>query len=342
MTALQSTSRAIHDQSGLPRERVSKPVRRGDIRQVKGILGLEAISRDALVVRTIQDSLECAEIMLVGHSPEPISPTDLVIDPDASGLDHPIVIHTRYRGVVWLHQLTEFVTHLSSLQFEAVMRSTMASVVPPIDVEHRREGDSDSVKQELVSADLESLWALTGDCTDALLDEDSPWFIDTDLLSPTLVQTLDHKHELVAELHHILRTRATVATVSDLVALSETGAFDVTAWEEVFPNQKVAESIVTGLISLVSSAIEELSPIESMSSPAEQISGQLSRRAGTSRIPPSKYTRLVTAPFLWDYDDDTLSRCLLETVSEGAELEILMLATSENPDTPSKSTIKHD
>ena len=196
-------------------------IRTGDIRRVESLVGLQAEPRAALIVRTFGEQHDSSEIMLVHEQIDMATPDDVILDLSDSSFADAFVVQTRIRGRVWNLQVGELLGRLTPTQMETVVSA--ASSRPSSHMEEvggnllPSSGDDIRKFQE---SELVALFQLTGDYTDALLDDGQPWRIDPGLVSPKLLEGADSPAVILTELMHILRTRQVVATVDDLNSFS--------------------------------------------------------------------------------------------------------------------------
>ena len=323
--------------SGLVRRRAAAerpirrpPLREGDIRRVQALVGLEGPSRLALIVRA-PPGRDRVEIMLAHEQVDMAGPDDVVLRPESPDLPDGFVVQTQLRGIVWRLQVSTFLEHLSSSQ--------MAGVASAATSTRNDQGDASTVvvpHQDDVSwtdfneSELQALWALTGDCADATLDEDGPWRIDTDLLSAECLALHDDPATILTEVMHILSTRPVVASLDDLEALHASGATDATTWKHTTYGSALASQIALSARSLIESSLKHMSDDSnghSLGTPAALPDRSCAARGLT--IFPSE--RLVTAPFLWADSGIELLNIRIDDNSKSYErLEVMMLATSES------------
>ena len=307
----------------------SQPVRKGDIRRVHALPGLEAPTRSALVVRTTASSHGHAEIMLTHDRVEMARSDDVVLHPDSDQFPNGIVVQTRLRGIVWHLQLSTLVTRLSSSHMADVARGASASD-PSLSVE-----DSSTEPPEEWTAfresELQALWALAGDCTDAMLDDDTPWRIDTDLLSADLLAGHGVPSVVLTEVMHILRTRRITATFDDLQALQDSGAFAASTWMRTGYGSDLASQIAIGMKLMIERALSGVPGDECDSNDVPPKFNLLPRVAEARELSMMAGTRLVTAPFLWtDGGHQLLQGARLEAEMESPDVEVMMVATPDH------------
>lgn len=304
-----------------------QPIRRGDIRIAKPLFGLEGEPREVLVLRVGTETPEFAEIMLTHRDPAISISTDKALHPQDADSRYPIMAHTQLRGVVWIHQLTSLVTYIPEYRVNNV------EVLQHTDKTPEHDWLSYSVPTEsqarFLSTELDALWALTGDCTYALLDDRAPWRLDTDVMSPKWIEQSPSKEIICAEVQHILHTRTITADTDDLAALHQSGALDIARWEDIFPNLALGHAIVNSFAHLISSAVRTTHEFTTECDLEYQID-MPDRHEGTRPLSVAPNTRLITAPFLWQGDAETLADDLSGILkAESAECDIMMIAASD-------------
>ena len=307
----------------------SQPVRKGDIRRVHALPGLEAPTRSALVVRTTASSHGHAEIMLTHDRVEMAGSDDVLLHPDSDQFPNGIVVQTRLRGIVWHLQLSTFVTRLSSPHMADVARGASASATS------RSVEDSSAGRPEELTAfresELQALWALTGDCTDAMLDDEMPWRIDADLLSADMLDGHGEPSVVLIEVMHILRTRRITATFDDLQALQESGALATSTWMSTGYGSDLASQIAIGIKLVVERALSNVPGDESGLGDGPPKFNLLPRVAEARELSMMTGTRLVTAPFLWaDGGRELLQGSRKEAEEKSPDVEVMMVATPDH------------
>ena len=327
---VESSATASHERSSFPLSSAeAKPIRKGDIRRVKALLGLEAQPRIALIVRATDLNHDYAEIMLTHQRVKMATPDDVILNVDDPQFPHGLVVQTRLRGAVWNLQFTELLGHLSRSQMTSVACITSSRMPQPADVTTGRPIlRSTDERIAFQKNELQALWNLTGDCADAMLDEDTPWRVDTDLLSPALLERSHTPELILTEIMHILRTRQVIATFDDLRALAESGAFDTSSWQKTSYGHGLASQIATGTKLLMEHALQDTSDTDGQD-PTTRLSCVLTHRIPDARTLSLKpHSRLVTAPFLWTNSGDLL---LTDTDDSDGQLglEVMMLATPD-------------
>ena len=211
-------------------------------------------------------------------------------------------------------------TEVASVAASRTPRPENATTGKPFD-------DLDDGRKEFQESELQGLWNLTGEYTDALLDDDKPWRIDTDLLSPPLLEQSEHPAIILAEMVHILRTRQVMATFDDLHALRESGVLLPSTWTSTTYGYELASQIATCTRALVENALGHMSNTDKYDMTTEQFVRLPRRISGTRELQLLPNGRLVTAPFLWEDGGDQL---LNSALGSNKGLEVMMLATPDN------------
>ena len=318
-------------------ERVTRPppMREGDIRSIQPLVGLEGPSRLALVVRA-PSGRDRAEIMLAHERVDMVGPDDVVLRPESPELPNGLVVQTRLRGIVWRLQVSTFLGRLSSPQMASVTSTATSarSVKAETDTAPLPEQD-DGSWTDFHESQLQALWALTGDCADATLDDDAPWRIDAGLLSVECLDLHNDPATILTEVIHILRTRKVVASFGDLEALHASGATDASTWGRTKYGSDLASQIALSVRILIESSLTHLPDYSNIR--LESTATVLSERSGTATaltMLPSE--RLVTAPFLWTDSGAELLCPDHDSNSQSSQhVEVMMLATPEsNSDSP--------
>lgn len=305
------------------------PLREGDIRSVQALVGLDGPARLALVVRA-PPGRDRVEIMLAHERADLAGPDDVVVRLESPELPNCLVVQTRLRGIVWRLQVSRFLGRLSSSQMASVAstaisaRSEQAAVGAALP-----RNQDDRSWTDFHESELQALWAFTGDCADATLDEDGPWRIDTGLLSVECLDLHDDPATILTEVMHILRTRQVVASFDDLETLHASGATDAFTWRRTTYGSDLASQIASSVRILIESSLMHLSDDNNLR-PALTTTALPERSSTATALTMSPSERLVTAPFLWadsgtellcdDYDADSRS---------DQRIEVMMLATTE-------------
>ena len=302
---------------------------RGNIRRVEGLLGLPTQPQLALILRTENLNQDYTEVMLVHDRVEMATLDDVVVDPESDQFPDGLVVQTLLRGAVWNLQFSTLYGQLSPDDIAAVGRATSpgASHFEEATAGQKDLSDASELNQ-FHESQLQALWSLTGDCTDAALDTLS-WRIDPWLLSAQLLANYQAPEHIVSELMHILRTRYTTTTFEDSQALIKSGALMPATWKDTSYGSNLASQIASGARSLVEAAFRDAAHYaEQLNQGTKQlIAPNRSSEAGRLTLMP--YTRLVTAPFLWADGGHELIRHSHE--DDGSQpLEVMMLATPES------------
>ena len=319
-----------------------RPLRGGDVRRVQALVGLDGLSRMALVVRAPSGS-DRAEIMLAHERVGMAGPDDVVLHPESAELPNGLVVQTQLRGIVWRLQLSTFLGCLSSSQMTSVTsavsstRKNQADACTALPLE-----EDDGSWTDFHESELQALWSLTGDCSDATLDDDGPWRIDADLLSVECLDLHDDPATILTEIMHILRTRPVVASLDDLEALHASGATDASTWRCTTYGSDLASQIALSTRLLIESSLMHPSDNRNACTTLKPI--PLPERvctAGDLAVVPSE--RLVTAPFLWADGGMELLHTIGDTDSQSDQsIEVMMLATSESDSSDGLKNLTND
>lgn len=233
----------------------STRVSRGDLRAVRASDSEAVDSRLALVL-SVDSERGFAEVMLVHTAPELACEMDGMIGPRVGLTNYPVVIETDLRGVVWIEQLgraagrvDEFV--LGALAAVAARQvsheQTDATLVVP---GTRLAGPADP-RWSFKRAEGIALRELARDCTEALLDEGTPWVVDPGLLQPELLELAADPVAVVTDLMHWIGTRPVEVSDTDVHQLLELGVFESNAWTSA---GDMAADVVTALHLLIEHA----------------------------------------------------------------------------------------
>ena len=280
------------------------PIRKGDIRRIEPLVGLNAQPRLALIVHTPNSCHDSAEIMLSHERVEMATLDDAVVYPDPVRFPNGLVVQTRLRGVLWKVQVSDFVTSLTPSDMDTIANSASPHA-NPVDNHsaHATDAKLNDEMRDFQESELRAMWDLTGDYTDTVLDDDTPWRIDTDLLSPHLLTQYDEPRVMLMEALHILRTREVVVTLEDLLALKQSGAFQMSNWRAPAYDAKLAFDVVDSIASLHERSSRYASSVQH--TPGHENLSQAVQVNIPNRISEARQlslpwgTRLVTAPFLW-------------------------------------------
>ena len=307
----------------------AQPPRRGDVRSIEGLLGLQAEPQLALIIRAPDSGHDYAEIMLVHERVEMATLDDIVLNPDSERFPNGLVVQKLLRGAVWNLQLSTFLSRLTPEHMAEVVGAILpeGSVVAGSTTDPSPTNESDRSK-EFYESQLQALWDITGDCTDAMLDDDIlPWRVDTGLLSRDLLSNHPNPEFIITEVMHILHTRAITATLDDSQDLAEYGSLQPSTWSGTEFGSSLASQIATGARQVVDCSFRD----------AAYYTDQLNRGVEVfcvpHRIPAARAltiippTRLVTAPFLWADDGHALLNHLDANGHIYPLMDVMMLAT---------------
>jgi hypothetical protein len=209
---------------------------RGDIRVIHALSHLTADSRLGLVL-SVDGPNEFAEVLLVHTANEFACGLDIVVPRKTASARFDIVIETDLRGVVWTWQLGAAFGWLDETALGAVTTAGSDELPDdqrPADVRTglRLAGPSDA-RWLFKEAEGEALRLLTEDCTAALLDRGLIWQVDPGLLRPELLHQARRPADVLEELLHWAMTRTLTVNEADLVALADSGALTIEAWDSL-------------------------------------------------------------------------------------------------------------
>ena len=225
----ESRSRAFSADS----RAASSRIQRGDLRFANGLAGSVAAPRLVLVL-SVDSRLDFAEVLLAHTAAEMACDVDAIVPIAGSGAPYAVVIETDLRGAVWTLQLSPAVGHLDETVITALAPGGEDSTAgPSIGVSRgvRLAGPVDP-RWGFKAGEGAAFRSLTGDCTDALLDE-GEWLVAPELLRPDLLDLADDPPALVAELVHWVKTRRLDIGVSEIDTLLELGALDLDGWAAI-------------------------------------------------------------------------------------------------------------
>jgi hypothetical protein len=225
--------RSRNGRQRLPIELSSSRVERGDLRFVRSIGAQLAEVRLALVL-SVDGDRGCAEIMLVHTAPELACDIDLVVAANASCAPYEVVIETDLRGVIWTWQVGKSVGRISSrilIELQNVVRGCFneETSTSHLRIGPRLTGPADS-RWAFKKDEGEIFRYITADATEALLDDGSPWVVDTGLFQPELLGVAEDPGAVILELFHWIRTRPTTISAKHVEHLFEVGALDGGDW----------------------------------------------------------------------------------------------------------------
>ena len=190
----------------------SSRISRGDLRIVSPTAGdRPAESRLCLVVG-VDPTDEFADVVLTHTAPELATSVDGVVPPELSGAPYDIVVQTDLRGAVWTLQLGRRVGWIDEPALKNLTSIVLGRTEDPdssgvgLHAGIPLQGPTDrrwSFKEE----EGAELRRLTANCTDAVLDGDSVWEIDSGLLVSDRLGEPDDQVAIVAELWEWTRTQ---------------------------------------------------------------------------------------------------------------------------------------
>lgn len=328
-----------------PRPRA--PIRKGDIRRVEPLIGLEGESRLALIVRTPISDSDLVSIALVHEQPQMAGPKDAVFHIESKDLPDGIVVQTHLRGTVWRVQLSDLVIQITHDELNRIASVMSESSSESQDKPEPPTPEASTIDHQDFRADeLEALRHLTGDCLDAILDDDDPWRLDPGLLSVELLKEHEFPQHILTEVMHVLRTRLVNSTEEDLKALDESGAFLPSTWSDTPYGKAIASQIATGASVLSQLASADLCREESEDNISSNAVLAPQRHLAASSLTLHAGTRLITAPFLWK-DGGTSLMQLIEEADQDTrdthqqsptDFEVMLLATPA----PSEAEVEDD
>lgn len=244
------------------RERAAAPVdihsirpSRGDLRTVKPIDGAAVAVRLALVL-SVDSERGFAEVMLVHTAPELACEIDAVISSRVGSISYPVVVETDVRGVVWIEQLGRAAARVSGEVLGALAAIATRQASPDLEdafsvsAGTRLAGPADP-RWSFKRTEGLALRELARDCTEALLDEGTPWLVDPGVLQPELLDFAADPIAVVTDLMHWIETRQVEVFDTDIHQLLELGVLNSNAWSSV---GDMAADVVTALHLLIEHA----------------------------------------------------------------------------------------
>ena len=307
-----------------------RPLRKGDIRRIEPLLGLDSEPRTALIVRTDRNRYDYSEVMLTHTRIDMATADDVVVYPSHPAHQHGVVVQTHHRGMVWNLQISTLFGHLPADQMAAISRALQSRTLSGKSVSVERSvAEGSGTRVQFQDSELRALSALVGDCTDAILDEGPPWHIDAGLLSPRLLARSTTPERVLTEIMHIFRTREVTATSETLHLLQQSGFLKTETWAAANYGPGLASQISLSARSLVECALRESQVAEYDKGTTANRVKLPNRASGAGEIYVIPGDRLVTAPFLWTDGGDQL---LAQSDHGGRggidNLEVMMLATT--------------
>jgi hypothetical protein len=267
----------------------SARVSRGDLRLVRPFDGADIDARLALVL-SVDRERGFAEMMLVHSAPELACEMDAHIDSRMGFTSYPVVIETDLRGVVWITQLGRAAGRVGEEVLGALAAVAARQVSPEqtdatvVVTGTRLAGPADP-RWSFKRAEGIALRELARDCTEAVLDEGTPWVVDPGVLQPELLELAADPVAVVTDLMHWIETRPVEVSDTDVHQLLELGVFESNAWTSA---GDMAADVVTALHLLIEHAAT---------------SGATSRRSGPA------FWRVLTALHLdrtWTDEPETV------------------------------------
>lgn len=211
----------------------------GDLRIVGPLPHRPTDSRIVLVLE-VDEPNDFADVLLVHPATELATDRDAVVPMRTSSAAYDVVVQTDLRAVVWTFQIERRVGRLDEVSLGEIRAwiggnnddeslLTRPSEEAGIHYGTRLAGPLDR-RWAFKEAEGIALRGLAGDCTEALLDQDLVWRIDPGLLRPELLDLVDDREALLAELLHWVATRSLSLTDEDLELLLSAGALDIEEW----------------------------------------------------------------------------------------------------------------
>lgn len=314
MTIPERIREAVAAHSGSSFAIAGGPVRRGDLRRIRP--SSTADERRICLVLRVDSRAEVAEVILVHTYPELATSHDLLLRADATGLSYSVVLQTDVRGLVWLTQVDRLVGTLRDedlLQLNAVAQGEFLSAA---ETGVQLAGAMD-YRWSFKVAEGEALAMLASDCTDAMVDGESPWQIDPGLFSVDLLMEAPDLEALAIDLMHALRTRKVELDLDDLETLDRLGLLSLDRLMFAL-GRDLGQMFFEALQGLVNDSLASAS----RSSPRQDRSTNSWRpgRPGGAVYcaPAPKLSRLITSPHLWDGSAAGIRRLV---IVEGEETE---------------------
>ena len=233
----------------------STRVSRGDLRAVKPFDGAGIDARLALVL-SVDSERGFADVMLVHTAPELASEMDAVIGSRVGVTSYPVVIETDLRGVVWIEQLGRATGRvgeeaLGALAAVAVRQASPEQRDATVLARGARLAGPADPRWSFKRAEGIALRELARDCTEAILDEGTPWVVDRGVLQPELLELAADPVAVVTDLMHWIETRPVEVSDTDVQQLLELGVFESNAWTSA---GDMAADVVTALHLLIERA----------------------------------------------------------------------------------------
>lgn len=216
-------------------------ISRGDLRIVAPTAGDRPAESRLCLVLGVDPTDEFADVVLTHTAPELATSVDGVVPPELSGAPYDIVVQTDLRGAVWTLQLGRRVGWIDEPALNNLTSIVLGRTEDPdssgggLHAGIPLQGPADrrwSFKEE----EGAELRRLTANCTDAVLDGDSVWEIDSGLLVSDHLGEPDDQVAIVAELWEWTRTRRTrhVTMTDDALAqLLDSSGTGLERWSDV-------------------------------------------------------------------------------------------------------------
>jgi len=286
------------------------PVQPRDIRRVHPLSTGEGERRICLVLRVDRDR-ESAEVMLGHPNPEMATDRDVVLRPDETGLVYPIVLQTEVRGMVWLTQISCLVGRVEVQTLERIGSVALGdSVSSETEVGLALAGAMDH-RWAFKISEGEAMATLASDCTNALIDGQSPWQLDPGLFSPELLSESPDVDALLIDLMRTLSTRTVQFELEDVEILDRLGALSLERWMKTFGHD-LGRSFFEALQPLINDALA------TASNPRQLMEGAFSGTWRPERstnaavaLPAPRLARFITASHLWVGEGKAIQQVLL-------------------------------
>jgi hypothetical protein len=281
-----------------------------DIRRVHPLSTGEGERRICLVLRVDRDR-ESAEVMLGHPNPEMATDRDVVLRPDETGLVYPIVFQTEVRGVVWLTQMSRLVGRVEGQTLERIGSVALGdSVSPETEVGLALAGAMDHRWAFKVS-EGEAMATLASDCTNALIDGQSPWQLDPGIFSPELLSESPDVEALLIDLMRTLSTRTVQFELEDVEILDRLGALSLERWMKTFGHD-LGRSFLEALQPLINGALATASsPPHSLEGASAGVWRPERPTSAATALPAPRLSRLITAAHLWVGEAEPIRQVVL-------------------------------
>ena len=172
--------------------------------------------------------------MLVHPYEELATASDAIVTALASSAPYQMIIQTDVRGMVWLTQIGQRVGHLSDDGMDLVAKIAVGEHVstPNIFPGLHLAGILDP-RWDFKLEEVEVIRNLAANCTEHLLEDSSPWRLDTGVFWLEALQEAGQGSLILRLLDAVSHGRLSFG-FSDLEALRDLGVLEVDAWIETF------------------------------------------------------------------------------------------------------------